>query len=121
MYFETTWIAGTFHTAEWNLYETEGPQTNYHLEAWDNRLQQIGGKSHPNIFEYVEVFQREQVRTEVSIQHLAAGARPPRWKKKAIEKDQPKERFSSNIIFLSDYVAGMSQHIDLYLFNLYFP
>ena len=25
-----TWIAGTFHTAEWNLYETEGPQTINH-------------------------------------------------------------------------------------------
>ena len=26
-YFETTWIARTFHTAEWNLYETEEPRT----------------------------------------------------------------------------------------------
>ena len=32
-YFETTWIVGTFHTAEWNLYETEGPRTNNHLEG----------------------------------------------------------------------------------------
>ena len=30
MYFETTWIAGTFYTAEWNLYETEGRQRNNH-------------------------------------------------------------------------------------------
>ena len=29
-YSETTWIAGTFHTAEWNLYETEEPWTNNH-------------------------------------------------------------------------------------------
>ena len=38
MYLETTWIAGTFHTAEWNLYETEGSRTNNHLEGWHNRL-----------------------------------------------------------------------------------
>ena len=37
-YFETTWIARTFHTAEWNLYGTEGPLTNNHLEGWHNRL-----------------------------------------------------------------------------------
>ena len=70
MYFETTWIAGTFHTSEWNLYETEGPQTNNHLEGWHNRLRRVVGKSHPNIFECVEVFQREQVSTEVSIQQV---------------------------------------------------
>ena len=117
MYFETTWIAGTFRTAEWNLYETEGPWTNNHLEGWNNHLWRVVGKSYPNIFECVEVFQREQVSTEVSIQQLAAGARPPCWKKKAIEKNQLikelKERFSSNIISLSDYVADMSQHINL--------
>ena len=87
---------------------TKGPQTNNHLKGWDNRLRQIGGKSHPNIFEYVEVFQREQVSTEVSVQHLAAGALPPRRKKKAIEKDQPKERFSSNIIF---FIRLCSRHV----------
>ena len=86
-YFETRWIAGTFHTAEWNLYETEGPQTSNHLQGWHDRLEQVVGKSHLNIFECVEVFQREQVSTEVLIQQLAAGARPPR-RKKAIEKDQ---------------------------------
>ena len=106
MYFETTWIAGTFQTAEWNLYETEGPRTNNHLEGWHNCLWRVVGKSHSNIFECVEVFQREQVITEVSIQQLAAGACPPRWKKKAIEKDQYikelKETFRGNIISLSD-------------------
>ena len=61
MYFETTWIAGTFHTSEW---ETEGPRTNNHLEGWHNRLRRVVGKYHPNIFECVEVFQREQVSTE---------------------------------------------------------
>ena len=42
---------------------------------------------------------------------------PPHQRKKAIEKEQyikePKERFNSDVISLSDYVAGMSQHINL--------
>ena len=42
---------------------------------------------------------------------------PPHKRKKAKEKDQQikelKDRFSSNIISLSDYVADMSQHINL--------
>ena len=67
---KTTWIAGTFHTAEWNLYETEGPRTNNHLEGWHNCLWRVVGKSHPNIFECVEVFQREQVSTEVRYSSL---------------------------------------------------
>ena len=38
--------------------------TNNHLEGWHNCLRRVVGKSHPNIFECVEVFQREQVSTE---------------------------------------------------------
>ena len=44
---------------------------------------------------------------------------PPCPRKKAIEKDQHikelKESFSSNVISLSDYVAGMSQHNNLWI------
>ena len=91
------------------LVQTKGPRTN-------NQLCQVVGKSHLNIFECVEVFQREKVSTQVSIQQLVAGAHLPHQKKKAIEKDQHikelKERFSSNVISLSEYVAGMSQHIN---------
>ena len=55
------------------------------------------------------------VSTEVSIQQLVAGARPPRQEKKAIEKDEHIKELKewSNIISLSDYVAVMSQHINL--------
>ena len=50
------------------LVQTKGPRTNNHLDNWHNRLRQVVGKSHPNIFECVEVFQREEASTEVSIQ-----------------------------------------------------
>ena len=32
-YFEITYVARTLHTAEWNVYKTEGPWTNNHLEG----------------------------------------------------------------------------------------
>ena len=57
---------------------------------------QLVGKSHPNIFLCVEVFQREQVSTDVSIQQLAADTYPPRRKKKAIEKDQHIKELKEN-------------------------
>ena len=68
---------------KWNLYETEGPRTNNHLEGCYNHLRRVVGKSHTNIFE--------------KDQHI----------------EELKERFSSNIISLSDNVAAMSQHINL--------
>ena len=33
-YLKATWIAGTFNTAESNIYKTERPQTNNCLEGW---------------------------------------------------------------------------------------
>ena len=31
----------THSKTTWNLYETEGPRTNNHLEGWHNGLQQV--------------------------------------------------------------------------------
>ena len=86
-YFETYWLVGMFHLPEWNVYDTDGPRTNNHLEGWHNRLKRVVGKSHPNIYECVEVFQKEQGSTEISLIKLAPGARPPN-RRKAIEKDK---------------------------------
>ena len=59
----------------------------------------------------------ERVSTEVLIQQLAGNAHPPHRRMKDIEKDQHikefKKRFSSNVISLSYYVAGMSEHTNL--------
>ena len=61
----------------------------------------------------------EWVSTEVLIQQLAGNAHPPHQRMKAIEEDQHikefKKRFSSNVISLSDYVASMSEHTDLWI------
>ena len=39
--------------------------TNNHVEGWHSRLKKVVGKVHPNIFEIVEAFKKEQASTEV--------------------------------------------------------
>ena len=65
----------------------------------------------------MELFQREQLSTEVSLLQLTAGAHPPRRKKKAVERDgkikKLKQKFINNCISLDDCVKGMSEHINI--------
>ena len=73
--------------------------------------------SFENAYEFVEVIQKEQTATEVSITQLEAGARPPRRALKAISRDRKiqelKERFDTNKITLEEYVQGMSAHTNV--------
>ena len=116
-YFEDVWLVGHFPKAEWNVYNTDGPWTNNHLEGWHNRLKRVVGKTHPNIFKCVEIFQREQTSTEISLQQLSTGSKPPRRTLKSITRDKKitelKNRFSNNAISLSEYVAGMAAHTNI--------
>ena len=83
-------------------------------EGWHNRLKKIVGKAHPNVFEIVETFKKEQALTEVTMAQLAAGAAPPRRARKVIQRDRKieelKRRFSSNFITLEEYLSGVSAH-----------
>ena len=79
----------------------------------DNRCL-IVGKAHPNVFEIVETFKKEQALTEVTMAQLAAGAAPPRQARKVIPRDckieELKRRFLSNSITLEEYLSGVSAH-----------
>ena len=70
-----------------------------------------------NVYEFVEVIQKEQTATEVFITQLEAGARPPQRALKAISRDRKiqefKERFHTNKITLEEYVQGMSTHTNV--------
>ena len=68
------------------MYNTDGPRTNNHLEGWHNRLKQVIGKPHPNIFECVEIFHREQMATELLLMQLSTGAKEPRQTLKAKQR-----------------------------------
>ena len=47
------------------------------LEGWHNRLNKIVGKAHPNIYELVETFKKEQASVEVAVTQLSSGSAPP--------------------------------------------
>ena len=82
-YFESTWLDGYFRPQMWNNFSNPGPLTNNHLEGWQNRMKRIAQKAHPNIYEMLELLQKEQATTEVTISQLEAGgivrARTVRW------------------------------------------
>ena len=69
------------------------------------------------MYKFVEVIQKEQTPTEVSITQLEAGARPPRRTLKAITRDRKiqelKECFDTKTFTLEEYVQGMSTHTNV--------
>ena len=77
-------------------------RTNNHVEGWHgwhSRLKKVVGKAHPNIFEIVEVFKKEQASTEVSLTQLSAGAAPPRRRRRVLRRDRlVTENFSKGLL-----------------------
>ena len=69
-YFDETWFDGHFRPRMWNYYRHYGPRTNNHLEGWHNRMKRLSRKAHPNLNEVLELFQREQAASEVTILQL---------------------------------------------------
>ena len=70
-----TWLDGHFAPRTWNYHQHEGPTTNNHLVGWHNHLKSAVRKAHPNLYEFVEIVQREQAATKVTIQQLEGGGR----------------------------------------------
>ena len=64
---------GQFGPHMWNYFVHSGPRTNNHLERWHNKLKRIARKAHPNFYEMLELFQKDQTATEVTILQLQAG------------------------------------------------
>ena len=116
-YFESTWLVGNFPVQMWNVYENEDYRTNNHLEGWHKRLKCLVGKSHPNIYEFVEVMKKEQTATEVLMLQLSAGASAPKRSAKSITMDKKikelKDRFEKNSVSLEEYLHGVSHHTSL--------
>ena len=62
-----------FKRHQWNYFNFGGPRTNNHVEGWYSRLNKVVGKPHPNIYEIINVFKREEVSTKMKMQMLKAG------------------------------------------------
>ena len=84
--------------------------------VWHSHLNKIVGKAHPNIFELVDTFKKEQAMMEVDVTQHAVGAAPPR-SRQAVDRDRKikelKERFEQNRSTLEDFIDGISAHTNL--------
>ncbi|XP_067668191.1 uncharacterized protein [Haliotis asinina] len=59
-YFRRTWMDGSYPLIMWNYFKYDGPRTNNHVEGFHTRLMKKAGKSHPNLFEVVQLFIHEE-------------------------------------------------------------
>ncbi|XP_067676265.1 uncharacterized protein [Haliotis asinina] len=77
-YVTTSWVEGQGFIPEiWNHFENQGHRTNNRLEGWHNKIKKLLKKSHPNTFEVIQLFQREQSLTEVTILRLSHQPKEP--------------------------------------------
>ena len=91
-------------------------RTNNRLEGWHNRLKRIVKKPHPNIYELIDVFKREQAASEVTLQQLETGANPPPRKKyRQLEQrvERIKEKMSAGQMSISEYLDTIGHLIGL--------
>ena len=110
-YFDDTWIDGQFRPRMWNYYNHGGPRTNNHLEGWHNRMKRIARKAHLNLYEVLELFQREQAAGEVMMQQLQSGG-VRRKKRRKVEQREEK------IKELQGELSNGDRDIDSYLFAI---
>ena len=94
-YFEDTWLVGNYPSIIY-VYRSDSFRTNNHLE----RLPGWEGTMHPNIYEFVQVIQKEQIVTEVFVLQLEAGARPPQRTLKAINTDRKIQELKNALILI---------------------
>ena len=65
---------GQFKCHQCNYFNFKGPHTNNYVEGWHSRLKKVVGKPHPNMYEIIDVFKREEASTKMKIQMLEVGA-----------------------------------------------
>ena len=58
------------------------------MEGWHSRLKKVVGKPHPNLYEIIDVFKREEASTKVKLQILQAGAKQAPRRRKMRQKEQ---------------------------------
>ena len=78
------------------------------MEGWHNRMKRIARKAHPNLYEVLELFQREQAATEVTIQQLEAGGIRKAKRRKVVQREE-------KIKSLQDELAAGERNIDSYI------
>ena len=116
-YVTTTWIEGLWPMHMWNHFGNEGHRTNNHLEGWHHKLNKLAQKSHPNIFEVVQLLQREQSVNEVKVKQLDGHWRAPARKKKYRNIDirlrSLKDQLMNNAVTDMEYTDHVAELLHL--------
>ena len=55
-YMDRTSINGTFKPETWNVFDSNEPRTDNHLEEWHNSLNSFLVRGHPNIYIYINLW-----------------------------------------------------------------
>ena len=116
-YFSNTWVSGSYQVRQWNYYKVDGPRTNNHVEGWHFRLKRVIGKAHPNIYELVEVFKKEESLTTMRVQQLVAGASQAPRRRKVRDRERKLQtlfqRLELGTISIDDYLESVKYHTGL--------
>ena len=88
------------------------------MEGWHSRLKKIVGKSHPKIFEIIDVMRKEQATMEMKFNQFEAGAMQPSRKRRYVQRDVRLstlfERFQNGECSnLADYLAAVRHQTGL--------
>ena len=77
-----------------------------------NRLKKMAWKAHPNLFEFIEVIQKEQVTAEVTIEQLSGAGRVRANKRKVVRHEKTikklTEEFTGSVRTLESFLSSLS-------------
>ena len=77
---------GEYPIEMWNFFKHDGSRTNNHVNGYHTRLMGKAGKTHPNVFQVVEFFNKE-ASSLVFIIQLKSDQPAPKRRKKYINID----------------------------------
>ena len=114
-YMDRTWINGTFKPELWNVFDSNGPRTNNHLEGWHNRLNSFLGRRHPNIYQLMAFITKEQAVIDIEILQLHSGALAPPKKKMYIALEcrieNLRQKYMSGELDIDEYLLRIANNL----------
>ena len=81
-------------------------------------MKRISRKAHPNLYEVLELFQREQVASEVTILQLEAYGAHRQKRRKVIEREQKIKHLQMSWLTETGILTHTFQQLDTVLFPL---
>ena len=81
------------------------------------KAEKVVGKSHPNIYEIIDVFKREEASTKMKMQMLEAGTQQAPRRRRVRQKERQIQnlfaQFNSGAMSLNDYLEAMKYNTGL--------